>query len=55
MDWLRGGFTISNGAWGTIEEKGVSGVLESKVSISVEWSVWIGWVTWGGGFEIIGT
>jgi len=45
MDWRSGGFTISDRAWGTIEEKG-AGVFvpESKVAIPAEWSVRIGWV-----------
>jgi len=42
MDWHKGGFTISNRAWGTIEVKRASGVPESKVAIPAEWSVQIG-------------
>jgi hypothetical protein len=33
IDWHEGGSTILDGVWGTIEEKGASGVLENKVSI----------------------
>jgi hypothetical protein len=33
MDRRRGGPTISDEAWGAIDENGASGVLESKVSV----------------------
>jgi len=42
MDWCRGGSTISDKAWGTIEKKKASGILESKVSVPAKWLVWIG-------------
>ena len=54
MDWCRGRSTISNEAWRTIEEKGVSSVLESKVSVSAEWSIRIG-RTWEEVFEVLRT
>ena len=36
MDWCKGGSIISKRDWGTIEKKGASGVLESKMSIHAE-------------------
>ena len=33
MDRRKGGPTISDEAWGAINENGASGVLESKVSV----------------------
>ena len=54
MDWRRAGSIISDKAWGTIEENGASGVLESKESVLVQWLVWIS-RTWGGVFEVLET
>ena len=45
MDCRRGGSTISDGVWGTIEEEGASKVLESKVSVPA----------WEGVSEVLGT
>jgi len=55
MDWCRGESTISDGAWGTIEQRETSGVLKSKMLVSAEWSVRIGRVTWEWGFEVLWT
>ena len=54
MDWHRGRSIISDGAGGTVEENGASGMLKSKVLVPVEWSVWIG-RTWRGVFEVVKT
>ena len=54
MDRRRAGPTISDEAWGAIDENGASGVLESKESVLVQWLVWIS-RTWGGVFEVLET
>ena len=54
MNWCRDRFTISDITRGIVKENGVSSVLESKVLIHAEWSVWIGWI-WGCVFEVLGT
>jgi len=54
MDWRRGRSTILDEVGGTIEVNIALDVLESKVSILVEWLVRIG-RTWGGVFEVLGT
>jgi hypothetical protein len=54
MDWCKYGSIISNGAWGTIEERGASHVPESKMLVPAEWSVWIGRVTWEEEFDVLG-
>jgi hypothetical protein len=54
MDWHRGRFTILNRAKGIVEENEASSMLESKVSLPSEWSVWIG-RTWGEVFEVLKT
>ena len=54
MDWLRSGSTISNKAWGTVDENGASSVPKSEVLIHVKWWVQIG-RTCGGVSEVLGT
>jgi hypothetical protein len=54
MDWRRGRSTILDEVGGTIEVNVALDVLESKVSILVEWLVRIG-RTWWGVFEVLGT
>jgi hypothetical protein len=39
MDWRRCGSTISDEAWGAVDENGASGVPKSKVSVPAEWWV----------------
>jgi hypothetical protein len=54
MDWHRGRSTVSDKAWGTVEENRASSMSENKMSVPTEWSVWID-RTWGGVFEVLGT
>ena len=54
MNWCRGGSTISDEAWRVVDENGASGVPDSKMSILVDWWVYIGW-TWGRVSEVLGT
>jgi hypothetical protein len=54
VDWRRGESTISEEAWGVVDENGASGVPESKVSVPAEW--WVQIVrTWKGVFEVLET
>jgi hypothetical protein len=52
--WCRGGSTISEEAWGVVDENGALGVPESKMSVSTEWWVQIDRI-WEGVFEVLGT
>ena len=52
--WCRGGSTISEEAWGVVNENGALGVPESKISVSAEWWVQIS-RTWKEVFEVLGT
>jgi len=54
MDWLRSGSTISDKAWGTIDENGASDVPKSKMLVYVKWWVQIG-RTCGGVSKVLGT
>ena len=39
MNWCWGGSTISDEAWGAVDENGVSGVPKSKVLVLAGWWV----------------
>jgi len=54
MDSRKGGSTILDEAWGVVDDNEASGVLESKVSVSAKWLVYIG-RTWEGVSKVLGT